>query len=115
MPANGTRFSATATAALFPGSVSHAPVPPGRAGTEILSSTSAVVRSMEKMIPATAAARGVLSEPPLRSGPGSSASSVMASSLGRPGRDGLHGKPSPWSSGAPATCRVIYRQVAAGI
>ena len=80
MPANGTRFNATATAALFPGSVSHAPVPPGRAGTEILSSTSAVIRSMEKVIPATAAARGVLSEPPLRSGPGSSASSVMASS-----------------------------------
>src|SRR5438034_914549 len=58
IPANGTRFSATATAARRPGSVSHVPVTPGWAGTESLSSTNAALASTEKTIPATAAARG---------------------------------------------------------
>ena len=58
-----------ATAALRRESVSHAPAAAGWAGTETLSSTSAVIRSKEKMIPATAAARGVRSGLPARSGP----------------------------------------------
>ena len=101
MPANGTKFSATATAALFPESVSHAPVPPGLAGTEILSSTSAVAMSTEKMIPATAAARGVRSGLPLRSGPWSSTSSVMASSRGGPDHGGPHDSVPSAPAGRP--------------
>ena len=61
MPANGTRFSAITTAVRRPASVSHVPGAPGWAGTDSLSSTSAVIRNAEKPIPATAAARGVLS------------------------------------------------------
>ena len=69
IPANGTRFKATATAARLRELVSHAPGTAGCAGTETLSSTSVTIRSTEKMIPATAAARGVRSGLPARSGP----------------------------------------------
>ena len=103
MPANGMKFSATATAALFPASVSHAPLAPRRGGAEILSSTSAEIMSTEKMIPATAAARGVLSGLPLRSGPWFSTPSVMASSLGWPAHGCLPRKAALCSSVAPAT------------
>ncbi len=67
IPANGTRFSATATAARRRESVSHTPGTAGWAGAEILSSTSARISSTEKRIPATAAARGVRSGLPARS------------------------------------------------
>src|SRR5207302_2003818 len=77
--------SATATAALRAGSVSHAPATAGRAGTETLSSTSAVIRSAEKAIPATAAALGVLSGLPARSGPSPITVSVMGLPLLAPG------------------------------
>jgi hypothetical protein len=77
MPANGMRFSPIATAALFPESVSHELSTAGLAGTESLSSTSAVIMSTEKMIPAPAAARGVLSGLPGRSGPWSVIWSVI--------------------------------------
>ena len=60
IPANGTRFSATASSALFPGLASHVPVSEGWAGAETLSRTSAVISNAAKMIPATAAALGVL-------------------------------------------------------
>ena len=108
MPANGMKFSATATAALFPESVSHAPVPPGRGGTEILSSTSAVAMSTEKMIPATAAARGVRSGLPLRSGPWFSTSSVMASSRRGPITAGPHGSVPSAPAGRRSSQRVIF-------
>src|SRR6201999_3754885 len=58
--------------------VSQLPGTRGLAGTESLSSTSATIRSTEKMIPATAAARGVLSGLRACSGPWSIADSVMA-------------------------------------
>jgi hypothetical protein len=90
MPANGTKFSAMAIAALFSALVSHAPASPAWGGTEILSSTSAEIMSTEKRIPATAAARGVLSGLPLPSGSASGIPSVMASSLGR----AAHGYPT---------------------
>src|SRR5260370_23658731 len=68
IPANGTRLSAVATAALRRESVSHTPGWPGLAGVETRSRTSDVMRSTEKTIPATAAARGVRSGLPARSG-----------------------------------------------
>ena len=81
IPANGMRFSAIATAARRRESVSHEPGTAGSAGTETLSNTSATSRNTEKMIPATAAARGVLNGLPARSGPGLSASSVIGHSF----------------------------------
>ncbi len=91
IPANGMRFSAIDTVARRRALVSHAPGSAACAGTEILSSTSAAISSTEKMIPAAAAARGVLSELPARSGPRTTTPSVTASTfrcwLGRrPGR-----------------------------
>ena len=68
IPANGMRFSANATVARRPGSVSQKPATAGSAGTETLSSTSDVMRKTEKTIPATAAARGVLSGLPAPTG-----------------------------------------------
>ena len=69
IPANGMRFRATATAVRRRGSASQAPAIPGRAGTETRSSTSAVIRSTPKMIPAIAAPWDVRSGPPGRSHP----------------------------------------------
>jgi len=71
IPVNGTKFSAMATAALRPESVSHAPAAAGLAGAETLNSIKAVIRSTEKTIPATAAARGFSagSRPAADSGP----------------------------------------------
>jgi hypothetical protein len=76
--ANGMMFRATATAVRRPESVSHAPGTSERAGTEGLSRTSAAIRSTEKMIPASAAARGVLSGLLARSGSGTIGPSVIA-------------------------------------
>ena len=61
IPANGTRFSATITAVRRPEWASQAPGTAGLPGTESWISTSAVISSTEKAIPATAAARGVRS------------------------------------------------------
>src|SRR6204780_482700 len=80
IPAKGTRFRAIATAVLRHESVSHSPATSARAGTEILSSTSAEIKSTEKTIPAKAAARGVRSGLPACSGP----STIGASVIGLP-------------------------------
>src|SRR5215469_14655889 len=84
MPANGTRFSPMATAALRPESVSHVPATSRRGGAESLSIVRAVIRSTGKTIPATAAARGVLSELPACSGSWPVAVSVMGSPFRHP-------------------------------
>ena len=76
IPANGTRFSATSTAVRRAESDSQSPATLGSAGTEIRSSTSAVIRNTEKTIPATAAARGVRSGLPACSGSPAFGSSV---------------------------------------
>src|SRR5271165_3826160 len=57
MPANGTRFSAKATS--FELVLSHAPVSRGSARTKSWNTTSSAIKRTEKMMPATAAARGV--------------------------------------------------------
>ena len=77
IPANGMRFRATATAVRRPGSASQAPAIPGWAGTETRSSTSAVIRSKPKMIPAIAAPWDVRSGPPGRSHPRRVTSSII--------------------------------------
>ena len=48
MPANGMRFNPITTVVLRPASVSHVPGAPGWAGTDSLSSTSAVIREHGK-------------------------------------------------------------------
>ena len=59
MPANGTRFSATAIAARRAGSVSQSPAVAGLEGAETLMRIMARPSSSENKIPAAAAARGV--------------------------------------------------------
>lgn len=59
MPANGTRFSASATVAEF--FSSHAPASSGSDGTERRKSTKLVIGRSAKTIPAMAAARGARS------------------------------------------------------
>ena len=77
IPANGMRFSPIATAVLFPESVSHPPATAGLAGTETLSRASDVIRSTEKTMPASAAARGVRRALLAASGPWPAGPSVM--------------------------------------
>ena len=57
MPANGTKFSASAT--LFELVFSHVPASSGSARTESRNNTRPVIRRTEKRMPAMAAARGV--------------------------------------------------------
>ena len=61
MPAKGTSVNASFSVAVFPWS--HAAVfdPPNCSGIASLISTMLIVNNTAKMIPATAAARGVLS------------------------------------------------------
>ena len=58
MPANGTKFSASAT--VFARVRSQAPASSGLAGTENRRSTKLVISRTEKRMPAMAAARGAL-------------------------------------------------------
>ena len=90
IPANGMRFSPTATAVLFPESVSHPPATAELAGAESLSRVSDAIRSTEKTMPASAAARGVFSALLAVSEPG-------AGAVG-------HGHPLPWTGATPG-CR----------
>ena len=102
IPANGTRFSPIATAVLFPESVSHVPGTADLAGTEILSRTSDEIRSAEKAMPATAAARGVLRALLAASGPWPAGPSVMGVPFHgrvltfRPRRQASLSWPLPW-------------------
>ena len=77
IPANGTRFNPIAKVLLCPESVNQLPATSAWGGDEILSSTRDEISSTEKMIPATAAARGVLSWLPARKGPSPSALSLI--------------------------------------
>ena len=63
---NGTKFSAMATAALRPESVSHAPAPAGLAGAETLNSIKAAIGSTDDL--GDRGRPGVLSGLPARSG-----------------------------------------------
>jgi hypothetical protein len=67
IPANGTRFRATATAFRRPESLSHWPALPGSAGVDSLSRISEAAVSSANAIPAAAAARGVRSGLPASS------------------------------------------------
>ncbi len=94
IPANGTRFSAIVTAVRCADWVSHEPAAAELAGTETLSSTSDEMRSTEKTIPATAAARGVLRGLPACSAPWPNGPSVT----GLPLLGRLAGRPRPLSA-----------------
>ena len=101
IPANGTRFSATTTAVRRAESDSHSPATLGSAGTESRSSTSAVISSTEKRIPATEAARGVRSGLPAGSGsPALSPSATGPPSLGDVRLGDAPGYPVPAPSGS---------------
>ncbi len=60
MPAKGTSVSASVTVAVFPCSYATVLVPLNSSGMASLMSTRLIVINTAKMIPATAAARGVL-------------------------------------------------------